>query len=66
MTHGSELCIFDDFGSFVEELELNKIDLNFFIESESVTIFEKILKTPNSSNFIRKCIEVDADFNVVS
>lgn len=53
-------------GKFTEALEVHEADPNFFIEAKGRTIFEIILSTPDSSNFIRKCIEHGADFYVVS
>jgi hypothetical protein len=55
-----------NFGKFVEALEVHEADPNFLIESKGVSVFEIILSTPDSSNFIRKCIEFGADFHMVS
>lgn len=52
-------------GKFTEFLEVFEADPNYFVESRNRTIFEIILSTPNSSSFIRKCIEYGADFYVV-
>lgn len=53
-------------GKFAELLEVYEADPNFYVKSKSRTIFELILSTPNSSSFIRKCIEYGADFFVVN
>lgn len=52
-------------GKFAELLEVYEADPNFFVQSKNRTIFELILSTPNSSSFIRKCIDYGADFYVV-
>ena len=52
-------------GKFTEYLEVHEADPNFYVESKNKTIFELILSTPDSSVFIRKCIEYGADFYVV-
>lgn len=52
-------------GKFTEFLEVHEADPNFTVESRNRSIFEIILSTPNSSNFIKKCIDFGADFYVV-
>ena len=52
-------------GKFAELLEVYEADPNFFLQSKNRTIFELVLSTPNSSSFIRKCIDYGADFYVV-
>ena len=52
-------------GKFAELLEVYEADPNFFLQSKNRTIFELVLSTPNSSSFIRKCIDYGSDFYVV-
>jgi hypothetical protein len=51
---------------FVEALEVFGADPNAIHDGDKKTVFEKILKTPDSAFFIEKCIEYGADFHVVS
>ncbi|XP_070504994.1 transient receptor potential cation channel protein painless-like [Chironomus tepperi] len=65
MSHNYDLYkafVDNSLGRFVEILEVFETDLNFCPEKEKRTIFEIILSTPDSSNFIKKCIEHGADF----
>lgn len=69
MTYSQELLnAFENrnLGKFTEFLEVYEADPNYYVESRSRTIFEIILGTPDSSAFIRKCIEYGADFYMVS
>jgi hypothetical protein len=54
-----------DLGDFVYALEFLNADLNQQDES-GLTIFQKILKTPNSADYIKNCINNDADCYSVS
>ena len=54
------------FGNFVEALEVFEADPNITPPGEDKTVFELILKTPDSARYIEKCIEYGADFYVVS
>ena len=51
---------------FIEALEVFEVDPNATVDGESRTLFERILSTPDSAWYIKKCIEYGADFNVVS
>lgn len=53
-------------GKFQEALEVFQANPNFYVKDSDQTIFEIILSTPNSANFIKLCIENDADFYMVS
>lgn len=53
-------------GKFKEYLEVYEADPNYYVESRCRTIFEIILSTPKSSDFIRICIDFGADFYVVN
>lgn len=53
-------------GKFQEALEVYQADPNYFVQSKDRTIFEIILSTPKSSQFIKLCIENGADFYMVS
>jgi hypothetical protein len=70
MTHYSHelLNAFENrnMGKFTEALEVHQADPNYFIEAKCRTIFEIILSTPDSSAFIRKCIEYGGEFYMVS
>lgn len=52
-------------GKFQEALEVFQADPNYFVKSRDKTIFEIILETPNSSSFIKLCVENGADFYMV-
>lgn len=52
-------------GKFQEALEVFQADPNRFVKSKDKTIFEYILETPNSANFIKLCVENGADFYMV-
>lgn len=54
-----------DLGDFVYTLEFLGADVNL-VEDSGLTIFQTILKTPNSADFIRSCINNDADCYTVS
>lgn len=53
-------------GKFQEALEVYQADPNYFVKSKDRTVFEIILSTPKSSNFIKLCIENGADFYMVN
>lgn len=53
-------------GKFQEALEVFQANPNYFVKERDKTVFEIILGTPNSSNFIKLCIENGADFFMVS
>lgn len=53
-------------GKFQEALEVYGADPNFLIKTVDKTVFEIILGTPNSSIFIKLCIENGADFYMVN
>lgn len=55
-----------NFGKFQEYLEVYQADPNYFVETKDRTVFEIILSTPKSSNFIKLCIENGADFYMVN
>lgn len=52
-------------GKFTESLEVHEANPNSLVPTKGQTVFEIILSTPDSSNFIKKCIEHGADFYVV-
>lgn len=52
-------------GKFQEALEVFQANPNDFVSTKDRTIFEIILSTPKSSNFIKLCIESGADFYMV-
>jgi len=69
MSHNSELyTTFNEknLGKFIEKLEVYGTDPNYKIEAKDYTIFEHILSTPGSKNFIKACVQHGADFNMVS
>ncbi|KAL7016831.1 hypothetical protein ACKWTF_010152 [Chironomus riparius] len=49
---------------FIEALEVYQADPNYHVAEVELTIFEVILRTPNSATFIQKCLEYGADFLV--
>ncbi|XP_037041255.1 transient receptor potential cation channel protein painless-like [Bradysia coprophila] len=49
-------------GKFQEALEVYGADPNFLLKTVDKTVFEVILSTPNSSQFIKLCIDNGADF----
>lgn len=51
---------------FIEALEVFEADPNGMPDGDNKTVFERILRTPDSACFIQKCIEYGADFHVVS
>lgn len=53
-------------GKFQEALEVFQANPNYLVKSKDKTIFEIILETPSSSNFIKLCIENGADFYMVN
>lgn len=53
-------------GKFQEALEVFQANPNYYVKAQDKTIFEIILETPGSSNFIKLCIENGADFYMVS
>lgn len=53
-------------GKFQEALEVFQVDPNICPKSRDKTIFEIILSTPGSANFIKLCIENGADFYMVN
>lgn len=55
-----------NFGKFQEALEVYQADPNFFVKSKDRTVFEIILSSPQSSNFIKLCLENGADFYMVN
>lgn len=55
-----------NFGKFQEALEVYQADPNFFVKSKDRTVFEIILSSPKSSNFIKLCLENGADFYMVN
>lgn len=52
-------------GKFQEALEVFQADPNYFVKDQDKSIFEIILSTPNSSDFIKLCIDNGADFYMV-
>lgn len=53
-------------GKFQEALEVYQADPNHFVKTKDRTVFEIILSTPKSSNFIKLCIDNGADFYMVN
>ena len=53
-------------GKFQEALVVFQANPNFYMKESDKTIFEHVLSTPNTANFIKVCIENDADFYMVS
>lgn len=53
-------------GKFQEYLEVYQADPNYLVKTKDRTVFEIILSTPKSSNFIKLCIENGADFYMVN
>ncbi|CRL06694.1 CLUMA_CG019590, isoform A [Clunio marinus] len=51
-----------NFGKFQELLQVYLADPNYYIKEEEQTIFETILSSPNSENYIKLCIENGGDF----
>ncbi|KAJ6635134.1 Transient receptor potential cation channel protein painless [Pseudolycoriella hygida] len=49
-------------GKFQEALEVYRADPNYLDKTKERTVFEIILSTPNSSKFIKLCVENGADF----
>jgi hypothetical protein len=52
-------------GKFQEALEVFQADPNQRIKESDQTIFELVLSTPSTANFIKLCIDNDADFYMV-
>lgn len=53
-------------GKFQEALEVYGADPNVLIKTVDKTVFEIILSTPKSSNFIKLCVDNGADFYMVN
>ncbi len=53
-------------GKFQEALEVYQADPNAFVKTLDKTVFEYILSTPKSSNYIKLCVENGADFYMVN
>jgi hypothetical protein len=53
-------------GKFQEALEVFQANPNFYVKESDKTIFEIILSTPGSAQYIKLCIDNDADFYMVS
>lgn len=67
-THKDLLAAFEqrNIGKFQEALEVFHADPNYYVKNHDKTVFEMILGTPDSSKFIKLCIENGADFYMVS
>lgn len=65
--HNDLLAAFEqrNLGKFQEALEVFQADPNRYVKTKDKTIFEHILETPTSSNFIKLCVENGADFYMV-
>lgn len=66
--HKDLLAAFEqrNFGKFQEALEVFEADPNRYVKTKEKTIFEYILETPKSSNYIKLCVENGADFYMVT
>lgn len=69
MQHNNELqraFRVKELSKFTELLAVHEADPNSYPDGFNETNFEIILKTPESSKYIAKCIEYGANFNVAS
>jgi hypothetical protein len=54
-----------DLARFSDIMELHKVDTSYAINAKA-SIFEAILSTPRSSEFIKRCVQFDASLYLVS